>query len=336
MTTDELRQVVEEYVSVAQRLKRCGFGGAELHGAHGYLISQILSPWSNQRSDQYGGSLENRVRFVEEVCDAIRSTCGKDFVIGLKMPGDEGVEGGIDPDEAARITAALVRHGTLDYFAYSQGNFTNSLENHVPDMHFRRAPFLDIHKKVRPAAGGKPVMAIGRIAMPAEAEAAIVEGAGDLVGHHAGADRGRRLAEQGARGPRERHSAVELRQFRVGRDPSRQAAGRDSQSAARREGRIQLATGRRHQEEACRRGGCRPGRPAGGARGGAARARSDARGRVTATRRQIAVGGGTTRSRGISQRPCPGWNGSFATRGRRSSLAGWRRRMACWRSSPRP
>jgi dimethylglycine catabolism A len=182
MTSDDLHQLVEAYASVAQRLKRCGFGGVELHGAHGYLIAQILSPWSNQRSDQYGGSLENRVRFVAEVADAIRSSCGKEFVIGLKMPGDEGVEGGIDPDEAARITAALVRHGKLDYFAYSQGNFSNSLENHVPDMHFRRAPFLHIHKIVRPAAGGKPVMAIGRIAMPAEAEAAIAEGAGDLVG----------------------------------------------------------------------------------------------------------------------------------------------------------
>jgi 2,4-dienoyl-CoA reductase-like NADH-dependent reductase (Old Yellow Enzyme family) len=182
MTTDELRQVVEDYVSVALRLRRCGFGGAELHGAHGYLISQILSPWSNQRSDQYGGCLANRVRFVEEICQTIRSACGKDFVIGLKMPGNEGVAGGIDPDEAASITAALARHGVLDYFAYSQGNFTNSLEDHVPDMHYRRAPFLDIHKKVRPAASGKPVMAIGRIATPAEAEAAIVAGAGDLVG----------------------------------------------------------------------------------------------------------------------------------------------------------
>jgi 2,4-dienoyl-CoA reductase-like NADH-dependent reductase (Old Yellow Enzyme family) len=182
MTTDELRQLVEDFVSVALRLKHCGFGGVELHGAHGYLISQILSPWSNQRSDRYGGSLENRVRFVVEVCHAARSTCGREFLIGLKLPGDEGVEGGIDPDEAAHITAALVRQGAVDYFAYSQGNFTNSLENHVPDMHFRRAPFLAIHKKVRPAAGGKPVMAIGRIAMPAEAEAAIIEGAGDLVG----------------------------------------------------------------------------------------------------------------------------------------------------------
>src|SRR3954471_585244 len=182
MSTAELRQVADEYVSVAQRLKRCGFGGVELHGAHGYLITQILSPWSNLRTDQYGGSLENRVRFVEEVTDAIRVACGKDFVIGLKMPGDEGVPGGIDPNEAARITAALVKHGTLDYFAYSQGNFTISLENHVPDMHFRRAHFLDIHKTIRPTAAGKPVMAIGRIAMPADAEAAIAEGAGDLVG----------------------------------------------------------------------------------------------------------------------------------------------------------
>jgi len=182
MSTDELRQVVDAFVVVAQRLKRCGFAGVELHGAHGYLLSQILSPWSNQRSDRYGGSLQNRVRFVAEVCDAIRATCGKQFVIGLKMPGDEGVAGGIDPDEAARITAAFVAHGGLDYFAYSQGNFTNSLENHVPDMHFRPAPFLHIHKRIRPAAGGKPVMAIGRIATPQEAEAALSEGAGDLIG----------------------------------------------------------------------------------------------------------------------------------------------------------
>jgi dimethylglycine catabolism A len=182
MSTDELRQLVDGYVGVAERLKRCGFGGVELHGAHGYLITQILSPWSNRRTDQYGGSLDNRVRFVREVALAIRQICGSDFVIGLKMPGDEGVKGGIDPEEAARITAVLARDCVLDYFAYSQGNFTLSLETHVPDMYFRRGHFLDIHKKLRPAASGTPVMAIGRIATPAEAEAAIAEGAGDLVG----------------------------------------------------------------------------------------------------------------------------------------------------------
>lgn len=182
MGTDELRRVGDEYVAVAERLKRCGFGGVELHGAHGYLITQILSPWSNTRKDRYGGSLENRIRFVQEVASAIRQTCGRDFVVGLKMPGDEGVAGGIDPEEAARITAALAADGVLDYFAYSQGNFTISLENHVPDMHFQRGHFLDIPKRIRPAARGIPVMAIGRIATPEEAEAALADGAGDLVG----------------------------------------------------------------------------------------------------------------------------------------------------------
>jgi 2,4-dienoyl-CoA reductase-like NADH-dependent reductase (Old Yellow Enzyme family) len=182
MSTDELQQVADRYVEIAERLKRCGFGGVELHGAHGYLITQILSPWSNRRNDRYGGSLDNRVRFVREVAHAIRQTCGRNFVIGLKMPGDEGVEGGIDAEEAARITAVLARDGVLDYFAYSQGNFTLSLETHVPDMYFRHGHFLNIHKKVRPAAGGTPVMAIGRIVTPVEAEAAIADGAGDLVG----------------------------------------------------------------------------------------------------------------------------------------------------------
>ncbi len=174
--------MADRYVEVAGRLKRCGFGGVELHGAHGYLITQILSPWSNRRNDQYGGSLDNRVRFVREVAQAIRQTCGSDFVIGLKMPGDEGVDGGIDPEEAARITTILARDRVLDYFAYSQGNFTLSLETHVPDMYFRHGHFLDIHKKLRPAASGTPVMAIGRIATPVEAEAAIADSAGDFVG----------------------------------------------------------------------------------------------------------------------------------------------------------
>jgi dimethylglycine catabolism A len=182
MSTDALAKVADEYVAVAARLKRCGFGGVELHGAHGYLITQILSPWSNRRTDRYGGSLTNRVRFVRDVAAAIREICGNEFVIGLKMPGDEGVAGGIDAEEAARITGALSGDGTLDYFAYSQGNFTLSLENHVPDMQFRHGHFLDIHRKIRPAAAGVPVMAIGRITTPAEAEAALADGAGDFVG----------------------------------------------------------------------------------------------------------------------------------------------------------
>lgn len=182
MSEAELEDVADAYVNVAERLWRCGFGGVELHGAHGYLITQILSPWSNTRTDRYGGSTERRARFVRRIAEGIRRRCGRAFVLGLKMPGDEGVPGGIDPEEACRITAHLAGTGDFDYFAYSQGNFSLSLEWHVPDLYFRPGHFIDIHKQIRPHAKGVPVMAIGRINTPELAERIVAEGYADLVG----------------------------------------------------------------------------------------------------------------------------------------------------------
>ena len=182
MSTKDIERLVDAFAAVAARLERSGFHGVELHGAHGYLITQFLSPWSNTREDRYGGSLEARVRFVEEVIREIRSRCGNDFIVGLKMPADEGVAGGIDADEAERITVHLATLGGLDYLAYGQGNFSASLENHVPDMHFPQAPFVDLHRRMRRAAGGIPVMALGRIGTPELAEQLVAEGYGDLVG----------------------------------------------------------------------------------------------------------------------------------------------------------
>ena len=83
---------------------------------------------------------------MQEVVQGINQSCGGDFIIGLKMPGDEGVAGGIDPGEAARITTALAESSALDYFAYSQGNFTLSLET-MRRTCISGAVFLDIHKR---------------------------------------------------------------------------------------------------------------------------------------------------------------------------------------------
>ena len=182
MTEAEIGNVVEAYVSVAARLQSYGLDGVELHGAHGYLITQFLSPWSNTRDDGYGGSLENRARFVREIADGIRKACGADFIVGLKMPAQEGVAGGIDVEEAAHITAHLAPLGLLDYFAYAQGNFSLSLEDHVPDINYRPGHFIDLHKRLRPVADGVPVMALGRIGTPGLAEKVVAEGYGDLVG----------------------------------------------------------------------------------------------------------------------------------------------------------
>ena len=182
MTTGECAALVDAYVAAARRLARCGFDGVELHGAHGYLITQFLSPWSNTREDGYGGDLEGRTRFVREIAERIRDACGESFVVGMKMPADEGVEGGIDADEAARITGRLAATGTFDLFAYGQGNFSLSLENHVPDMHFRPGHFIDLHRRMREVSGGNPVMALGRVGTPHLAERIVAEGYGDIVG----------------------------------------------------------------------------------------------------------------------------------------------------------
>ena len=182
LSTEECARLVDEYVAVARRLARCGFDGVELHGAHGYLITQFLSPWSNTRQDAYGGDLEGRTRFVREIAERIRDACGESFVVGVKMPADEGVEGGIDAEEAARITERLAATGAFDLFAYGQGNFSLSLENHVPDMHFRPGHFIDLHRRMREVAGGVPVMALGRVGTPDLAERIVADGYGDLVG----------------------------------------------------------------------------------------------------------------------------------------------------------
>ena len=182
MTTEECARLVDAYVAAARRLARCGFDGVELHGAHGYLITQFLSPWSNTREDGYGGDLEGRTRFVREIAERTRDACGESFVVGFKMPADEGVEGGIDVEEAARITERLAATGAFDLFAYGQGNFSLSLENHVPDMHFRPGHFIDLHRRMRGVAGGIPVMALGRVGTPDLAERIVADGYGDLVG----------------------------------------------------------------------------------------------------------------------------------------------------------
>ena len=82
--------------------------------------------------------------FVEEIIAGIRQRCGDSFLMGLKMPCDEGVVGGIDPNEAEELVKVLVSAGGLDYFAFSQGNFSPSLENHLPDMHFTERPYLHL------------------------------------------------------------------------------------------------------------------------------------------------------------------------------------------------
>ena len=127
MTVSEIEEMIQCFVDAAERLQRAGFSGVELHGAHGYLLTQFMSPFSNDRDDKYGGSREGRIAFVRETIAAIRARCGAGLLMGLKMPCDEGVAGGIDPAEAEEIVKLFVADGGLDYLAFSQGNSSPSL-----------------------------------------------------------------------------------------------------------------------------------------------------------------------------------------------------------------
>ena len=182
LAEDEIPGIVAGYAESAERLKRAGFSGVELHGAHGYLIAQFLSPACNDRTDGYGGSFEGRTRFMREVMAAVLAACGDDFIVGIKLPADERVPGGIDPDEAERIARAAAAEGVLDYLSFSQGAFGPDFDTHLPDMHYPPRPFLPLHARLRAAAGGLPVIGLGRIESADAAEAALAGGACDMVG----------------------------------------------------------------------------------------------------------------------------------------------------------
>jgi 2,4-dienoyl-CoA reductase-like NADH-dependent reductase (Old Yellow Enzyme family) len=115
LSTSGIEEVIESFAKAAARLFRCGYSGIEISAGHGHLWHQFLSPWSNLREDLYGGDLVNRVRILDELVDAIRSATNSQFIIGMKLPGDDGVKGGIDIEESCRIVAHFAQVGNIHY-----------------------------------------------------------------------------------------------------------------------------------------------------------------------------------------------------------------------------
>lgn len=107
MTKDEIAYIVEAFAKASLRAKQSGFDGVEIHGAHTYLINQFLSPYYNQRSDEYGGSIENRMRFLLEIFEATRKLVGVDFPILIKLTATEFFEGGLTFEETREICKKL-------------------------------------------------------------------------------------------------------------------------------------------------------------------------------------------------------------------------------------
>lgn len=182
LTAGEIHALIDEFADSAARLARCGFSGVEISAGHGHFFHQVLSPWSNVRTDEYGGDLEGRTRLLRELIDAIRAACGPGFILGLKLPGHDWQLGGIDPAYAAQVARRVTASGQADYVCFAWGSHSRSLERHVPDGHTPRVAYRDIIRELRAAVPGVPLVALGRITDPAEADALLAEGTADLVG----------------------------------------------------------------------------------------------------------------------------------------------------------
>lgn len=165
--------VVAAFRQSAERAVRLGFEAIELHGAHGYLVHQFLSPLSNQRTDSYGGSAENRMRFPLEAARALRSAAPRSVAVGARISGSDWADGGLGPDDAAAFAAALKGVG-FDYVCVSSGNLVPSKIPFAPNY---QVPFA-AHVK---AKAGIATRAVGLIVEPAQADAIISSGQADFV-----------------------------------------------------------------------------------------------------------------------------------------------------------
>ena len=155
-----------------------GFDFIEVHAAHGYLINQFLSPNANRRTDAYGGSFDNRIRFVLEVLAEIKTKCGADFPVGLRINGEDYIENGWCLDDALRLAVILEARGA-DYLHVSAGVY-GSRELTIPSMYTPHGCFAHLAAAVKQVVA-IPVVAVGRIKTPRLASMIIESGKADMI-----------------------------------------------------------------------------------------------------------------------------------------------------------
>lgn len=169
-----LQQVIDDFAAAARRAVRLGFQAIELHAAHGYLLHQFLSPIANQRSDDFGGSLENRMRLPLAVFDAVRAVLPPGVALGVRISATDWVDGGWDVDQSIAFSQALKDRGA-HFIHVSSGGVS-------PRQQIPLGPGYQVHlaEAIRQAVG-LPTLAVGLITEPAQAEAIVAEGRADAI-----------------------------------------------------------------------------------------------------------------------------------------------------------
>ena len=171
----QIQEIVCQFAAAAKRAKEAGYDGVEIHSAHAYLLNEFYSPLTNKRTDEYGGSLENRLRIHKEVIHAVREAVGADYPIALRLGACDYMEGGNTVEDAVKAAVILEGEG-IDLLDISGGMVRYTRPGHEEAGYFRDASTA-IKKAV-----SIPVNLTGGIKTLAEAEALLSEGASDLVG----------------------------------------------------------------------------------------------------------------------------------------------------------
>jgi 2,4-dienoyl-CoA reductase-like NADH-dependent reductase (Old Yellow Enzyme family) len=174
LTKDDLKRLIGEFVSSAKRLDRIGYDLIELHGGHGYLLHQFMSPLSNQRTDEYGGSTENRIRFPIEVYEAVRAAWPDAKPIGMRVSATDWVDGGWTPEETVILARELKKRG-MDYMDVTSGGLHP--QQKIPLSAGYQVPFSE---KVRKESG-IVTMTVGLIAGYQQAEDIVASGRADMI-----------------------------------------------------------------------------------------------------------------------------------------------------------
>ena len=178
MTVAEIKIIVDAFARSAANCRSAGYDGVEISGGHGYLVAQFLSKASNQRLDAYrGDTTDGRTRFVVEIIEAIRTACGEDFPIGLRLSADEQVPGGLTLEDTLEIIDQLQRTSPLDYFSITSG----MRGAYVKDSSWDEGFGLELSEIVKQEVD-VPVIAAGRIRQPDLGERALASGQADFIG----------------------------------------------------------------------------------------------------------------------------------------------------------
>jgi 2,4-dienoyl-CoA reductase-like NADH-dependent reductase (Old Yellow Enzyme family) len=174
LRVEELRQLEADYAAAARRARAAGFDAVEIHGAHGYLLNQFVSPVTNRRTDEYGGSVENRLRFPRQVIAAVKRAVGDEMLVLYRFGADDMTPGGLTADDAEVIAPMLADAG-VDILDVSGG-----LGGSGRDRFSEQGYFVLLAARVRRAAG-IPAIGVGNVREPEYADRVIRDGLVDLI-----------------------------------------------------------------------------------------------------------------------------------------------------------